>query len=165
MLQPSITPDNDGVIRQPRLISAATSTTFSAQISMTSLKDDTADDRELLSVHVVLLVAISGVLLSSGANVVLRRLGQKWLPPAATSVACGLIVGAFARIHSHLNDSGIPWELGFDGPIFFLLLLPIINFDSGISLRRGPFFRQVRNLGFRHDSHCRNRWSETERLR
>jgi NhaP-type Na+/H+ or K+/H+ antiporter len=103
----------------------------------------TSDDREPLPVHIVLLVAVSGVLLSSTAAALLRRGGHTWLPPSAVSVACGLAVGTLIRLRYSAAANGVPYELGFDGPIFFLLLLPIINFDSGLSLRRGPFFAQL----------------------
>jgi NhaP-type Na+/H+ or K+/H+ antiporter len=110
----------------------------------TSLKDENIpDDREPLAIHIVLLVAISGVILSNITLAQLHKYQQRWIPPAAVSVICGLAVGALIRIRYTVFGTGnVPYELGFDGPIFFLLLLPIINFDSGISLRRKPFFDQ-----------------------
>jgi len=64
-----------------------------------------------------------------------------FLPGPATAVVLGAVLGLFIRLTA--NEGDIPSELGFSGEIFFLILLPIIIFQAGYSLRKKEFFGQL----------------------
>jgi NhaP-type Na+/H+ or K+/H+ antiporter len=99
------------------------------------------DDGVSTQIHVVLLLVIGGVSLSMCLETIQHRYHFTFLPGPATAVVLGAILGLFIRITS--NEGDIPSELGFSGEIFFLILLPIIIFQAGYSLRKKEFFGQL----------------------
>jgi NhaP-type Na+/H+ or K+/H+ antiporter len=99
------------------------------------------DDGVSTQIHVVLLLVIGGVSLSMCLETIQHRYHFTFLPGPATAVVLGAILGLFIRLTS--NEGDIPSELGFSGEIFFLILLPIIIFQAGYSLRKKEFFGQL----------------------
>jgi len=99
------------------------------------------DDGVSTQIHVVLLLVIGGVSLSMCLETMQHRYHFTFLPGPATAVVLGAILGLFIRLTS--NEGDIPSELGFSGEIFFLILLPIIIFQAGYSLRKKEFFGQL----------------------
>jgi NhaP-type Na+/H+ or K+/H+ antiporter len=99
------------------------------------------DDGVSTQIHVVLLLVIGGVSLSMCLETIQHRYHFTFLPGPATAVFLGAILGLFIRLTS--NEGDIPSELGFSGEIFFLILLPIIIFQAGYSLRKKEFFGQL----------------------
>lgn len=103
---------------------------------------DHSDDGATEILHVVLCIALGGVLLAMSLEVLQHRYHITWLPGPATSVLVGLILGLFIRLNAD-DEANIPDELGFSGSVFFLIMLPIIIFQAGYSLRKKEFFGQL----------------------
>ena len=99
------------------------------------------DDGVSTQIHLVLLLVIGGVSLSMCLETIQHRYHFTFLPGPATAVVLGAILGLFIRLTA--NEGDIPSELGFSGEIFFLILLPIIIFQAGYSLRKKEFFGQL----------------------
>ena len=84
--------------------------------------------------HLVLLLVLGGLLMSASVEVLLNRARVTWLPGSAIATLLGVGVGAAIRA-TH-GDDDLPRELGFSGTVFFLLILPVIMFEAGWSLRK-----------------------------
>jgi NhaP-type Na+/H+ or K+/H+ antiporter len=69
-----------------------------------------------------------------------------WLPGPATAVLIGVVLGLLIRVTA--DEGSIPDELSFSGIVFFLILLPIIIFQAGYSLRKKEFFGQLFTILF-----------------
>jgi NhaP-type Na+/H+ or K+/H+ antiporter len=93
----------------------------------------------------VLLLVLGGLLLSASVEVLLNRARITWLPGSAIATLLGVGVGSVIRV-AH-GPAELPGELNFSGTVFFLLILPIIMFEAGWSLRKkeflGSFFTLV----------------------
>lgn len=120
---------------------------FMATNSGRLLSGGGGDDGTSSLIHIILLLVLSGIILCSSLHVLQHKSGMMWFPEAGTSLLVGLIFGAIIR--SNVDDeASIPEELGFTGSIFFLILLPIIIFEGGFSLRKKEFFSQLGSILF-----------------
>jgi NhaP-type Na+/H+ or K+/H+ antiporter len=110
--------------------------------SVAPLRSETgSDDGATEIIHVVLLLVIGGVLLSMSLEAIQHRYHITWLPGPATAVIIGLLLGVSIRLSA--EEGEIPDEIGFSGEVFFLVLLPMIIFQAGYSLRKKEFFGQL----------------------
>jgi len=125
-----------------KMVSTSLLSTFRRSYSASSsLGSGDSDDGATEILHVVLLLVLAGVLLSMSLEVLQHRYHITWLPGPATAVVIGSAIGLILRLSADEGD--IPEEIGFSGTVFFLILLPIIIFQAGYSLRKREFFGQL----------------------
>jgi hypothetical protein len=115
---------------KPLLMPLTSRLAAALHVGLTSSNDDGSS--QLL--HLVLLLVLGGILLGSSLEVVAHRYHFTWMPGCALSTLCGVVVGGIMRVTHDPED--IPGELLFSGSALFLIVLPIIVFEMGFSLRK-----------------------------
>ena len=91
------------------------------------------DDGAANIVHLVLVLVLLGILVSSSLEVLQHRYGYTAIPGCATSTLVGLAAGGIIRLLAD-GPEDIPVELSFSGQVFFIVVLPIVIFEVGFSL-------------------------------
>ena len=105
---------------------------------------DSADDNTTFATHLVLLCVFGGVLLASALESFQHRLHITWFPESSIAVLTGVFIGGAIRLVA--GTDATPVDLTFNGPVFFLVALPIIIFEAGYSLRKREFFGQAATI-------------------
>jgi NhaP-type Na+/H+ or K+/H+ antiporter len=91
-------------------------------------------------ISVVLVTQLAGMVLSLIVGALFHKYHISAIPESAAVVCVGLVFGAVLRLTA---SHEIQANASFNGEFFMLVLLPIIIFESGFSLDRGPFFTQL----------------------
>ena len=89
---------------------------------------------------VAILVGLVGMAASLVVGAIFHKYHISIIPESAAVVIVGMIVGGILRLTA---SAEIRSSASFNGEFFMLVLLPIIIFESGYSLDRGPFFTQL----------------------
>ena len=105
---------------------------------------NSADDNTTFATHLVLLCVFGGVLLASALESFQHRMHITWFPESSIAVLTGVLIGGVIRLVT--GTDGTPVDLTFNGPVFFLVALPIIIFEAGYSLRKREFFGQAATI-------------------
>lgn len=68
-----------------------------------------------------------------------------WFPSSGVVVLVGMVIGIIVQAGDSDVSNEFQEAIRFDTEFFSLVFLPIIIFQSGYSLKKHPFFSQVRH--------------------
>lgn len=89
---------------------------------------------------IAILVGLVGIATSLVVGAVFHKYHISIVPESAAIVIVGMLIGIIVRFTA---SPEVRSTASFNGEFFMMVLLPIIIFESGYSLDRGPFFTQL----------------------